>query len=239
VEKAPSGELSLAIERPSLYNIFVNGHKISNDMVSGWWVDKSLETIKFNPSILKIGKNEILLETDYDEEHPGLEIIYLLGNFSVKLEGKEISISESKNYLKIGDWTEQGLPFYSGCVSYIHPMKYKIKENQRMFVRVSKYMGAGIRIFVDEREAGIIAWPPDQLDITDYIKGKDEFVLKIEVLGHRRNSHGPFHFPEKWPLWTGPTQFFFEGKEWFDGYQLVPSGLMEYPEIVIYEVMED
>ena len=30
--------------------------------------------------------------------------------------------------------------------------------------------------------------------------------VAIEVLGHRRNSYGPFHIDAKWPSWTGPDE---------------------------------
>lgn len=236
VEKIPSGEISIAIEKPELYNIFINGFKISSDMKSGWWVDKSLEKITLDPSILKEGKNEILIETEYNEKHPGFEIIYLLGNFGVKIDGKNLIITDLPEKLRIGDWTEQKLPFYSGNLSYIYPMeKIDLKEKERIFIRVPEFRGVGIRVLVDEKEVDVIFYPPFEIDITDFIKEKENYTLKIEILGHRRNSHGPLHYFEKWPIWTGPWQFISEGDQWIDEYQIVPCGLMKNPEIVIKE----
>ena len=54
-------------------------------------------------------------------------------------------------------------------------------------------------------------------------------TLQIEVLGHRRNSHGPLHHPEKWPVWTGPGEFVVNPAHEFKGYQLVPCGLFRPP----------
>ena len=62
-----------------------------------------------------------------------------------------------------------------------------------------------------------------------------EAALAIEVIGHRRNSHGPLHLAEKWPPWTGPAEFVAGPDRWFDGYQLVPCGLMAPPELVVRE----
>ena len=43
---------------------------------------------------------------------------------------------------------------------------------------------------VEGRPAGILAWPPYELDVTDLL-GLRPCRAGIEVLGHRRNSHGP------------------------------------------------
>ncbi|MCM8808578.1 MAG: hypothetical protein NC934_00175 [Candidatus Omnitrophica bacterium] len=234
VEKLPEGEISIAIEKPELYDIYINNTKLISDMKSGWWVDKSLETIKFDSTLLKIGKNEILLETVYNENHPGLEIIYLLGNFGVNKE--KLIITSLPQNLKIGDWTEQGLPFYSGNIGYILPLeKIEFKENQKVFLKIPEFRGVGIRVVCEGNQIGLISWPPYEIDITEYLKGKDNITLIIEVLGHRRNSHGPLHYYEKWPVWTGPDQFISEGNMWVNDYQVVPCGLMVYPEIIIKE----
>ncbi len=235
IEKIPSGEISLAIEKPEFFKIKINGSKILAKLENGWWVDKSLKTLKFNSSILRAGRNEVLLECNYNENHPGLEIVYILGDFGVKIKGKQVILCEPVGFLKIGDWTEQGLPFYSGNIGYTCKIIRDLKENQRIFVNISDYRGAGIRILVDGKGAGVIGWQPNQLDITNYVRGKQEVVLTIEVLGHRRNSHGPLHLSEKWPIWTGPGSFVAEGKDWFEGYQTVPCGLMSRPEIIIKE----
>ena len=69
------------------------------------------------------------------------------------------------------------------------------------------------------------------MDLTDLLEA-GPVDLRIEVIGHRRNSHGPLHHAEKWPRWTGPAQFVTTGDEWIDEYQLVPCGLMAPPELV-------
>ena len=70
------------------------------------------------------------------------------------------------------------------------------------------------------------------MEITALLSGAP-VELAIEVIGHRRNSHGPFHLTEKWPAWTGPGEFSRGPDSWFEGYQLVPCGLMAAPEVEI------
>ncbi|HEX2950253.1 MAG TPA: hypothetical protein VHV83_11925, partial [Armatimonadota bacterium] len=75
-------------------------------------------------------------------------------------------------------------------------------------------------------------WQPNEVDITDLI-GTEPATVQIEVIGHRRNSHGPHHYDEKWPSWTGPGQYQAGDDHWFEGYQLVPCGLMTPPQLVV------
>ena len=70
------------------------------------------------------------------------------------------------------------------------------------------------------------------MEITDLV-GNAPVHLQVEVLGHRRNSHGPFHLKQKWPIWTGPGEFGAGKDSWFDGYQRVPCGLMRAPFLAV------
>jgi hypothetical protein len=232
VKTIPSGALSLAVERPGAFDIRLNDVPLNTDMESGWWVDRSLRRVPFDPSLLRPGRNVLRLTCRYGEDHPGLEIIYLLGNFGVTLKGTEAALTPAPTNLKPGDWVAQGLPFYSGSVGYqtvIHP---RLRKGERLFVEVPEYRGTAVSIRVDGRSAGVIGWEPNELEITDYVTGASA-VLQIEVLGHRRNSHGPLHYVEKWPEWTGPNEYVSKGKEWVDGYQLVPCGLLKPPRLAV------
>ncbi|MCM8829310.1 MAG: hypothetical protein NC902_08570, partial [Candidatus Omnitrophica bacterium] len=236
IETIPTGETCLAIEKPELYRISINGHQINSDLESGWWVDRSLRLLRFDPSILCVEENQIVLETIYNAQHPGFEIIYILGSFGVKMIDNNPAIVRNVQQLSTGDWTQQGLLFYSGNVTYLHQIQIEVKENQKIFVNIPDYRAAAVRILVDGKSTGIIAWPPNCVDITEFIKDGKPHTLGVEVLGHRRNSHGPFHFYQKYPQWTGPYQFVAEGEEFCHQYQLVPFGLMKEPEIIRYTV---
>ena len=232
VKVVPSGMLSLAIEKPETFKISVNGNVLSSDSESGFWCDRSLKTIPFSANLLKTGVNEISLECDYTEEHPGLEIIYLLGDFSVKISGKKSTIGLPARKLKTGDWTKQGFPFYSGNMTYITTAKLVKSSKEKVFVKIPSYRGVAATVYVNGEKAGITAWAPGEVDISSFVKdGSNE--IRIEILGSRRNSHGPFHYSEKWPRWTGPAQYIAQGENWTDDYNLVPCGIMENPLILV------
>lgn len=230
VADAPAGELFLAIERPELYEVYVNGQSIDTDAECGWWVDRSLRKLPVDPALLHVGTNEVHLRCRLDADHPGLEIVYLLGDFGVKVKGTTATMISSARSLKLGDWTKQGLAFYSGSVAYRKTFQASLQKGQKLFVRVPKYQGVGVRVLVNGKSAGVIAWEPNELDVTEFVqKGQNE--LAIQVLGHRRNSHGPLHLTYR-PHWAGPAQFHASGKQWTDGYNLVSCGLVAPPELI-------
>lgn len=233
VTAVPSGDLHLAVERPDLFDIRVNGRTVSTDVECGWWVDRSLRKIPIEAAGLKRGINEITLTCNYDENHPGLETIYLLGSFGVKISGTETTIVAQPRQLKVGNWCRQSLPFYSGAVCYRKTVRgIKLSTRERLFVRVDGYEGAAVRILAGGREAGIIAWQPNEIDVTDFVS--DGLIdLGIEVISHRRNSHGPLHLTDKNPRWLVPPQFMTTGSAWSDSYQLVPCGLTVPPVLVV------
>ena len=231
----PSGDLFLATERPERCRIAVNGQPVSTDAECGWWVDKSLRKLPVDPATLRLGANEITVTCDYDETHSGLEIMYLLGHFGTTVDGTKVSIAAPPASLVLGDWVGQGLAFYSGSVAYRHTIWPRLGAGQRLVVRLGEYRGTAVRVIINGRPAGVIAWEPSELDITDHVAGQEQAELVLEVIGHRRNSHGPHHLTEKWPPWTGPGEYVATGDRWFDGYQLVPCGLMTAPELVVRE----
>ncbi len=232
-QATPKGQVLLALEEPQLFRISLNGEAIAANPECGWWVDRSLRTVLLDPELIRPGRNEVVLECAYNENHPGLEIVYLLGDFGVEVRGIQVSLSAPVRTLRPGDWVEQGLPFYSGNVSYLKKIRPAIGRKERLFVRIPDYRGVAVRILIDGKEAGIRAWEPYEIDITDLARGREEITLTIEVIGHRRNSHGPLHLAEKWPAWTGPAQYVSEGKAWQEEYQLVPCGLMAAPELIV------
>ena len=249
VETVPSGSLFLALEQPERYVATLNGNGIDTASECGWWTDRSLKKLSVDPSFLRLGSNSLTLECVYDPAHPGLECVYLLGSFGVALEGTTARLTALPAELSLGDWVPQGLPFYSGSATYARSIALDRKARQRLILQIPEYRGVAVQIFVDGSSAGIIAWPPNEIDITEFVRsetgGKHEGAKKqrgevqtqheigIQIVGHRRNSHGPLHHSEKWPNWTGPAQFVTEGDEWVEGYQLVPCGLMRSPRLVV------
>jgi hypothetical protein len=232
VDALPQEELLLGLESPHRFAIAINGRPVSLDVKRGWWVDPSLKLLALDPAWFQVGENRLRLEIAYTEDD-GLENVYLLGDFGVRIAEGQAHLVTAPERLKIGDWTRQGLSFYSGSVRYRRAIATsKLAKGERLFVRVPEYRGVAARVLVDGKEAGFIGWEPAEADITDYVQG-DAFELSIEVLSHRRNSHGPLHYAEKWPVFSSPWHFESEGKDWSENWNLVPCGLMANPRLEI------
>ena len=239
VDALPSGSLQLALERPDTFDVRLNGGSpVDTDTAGGWWVDTSLRTLTLDPADLRLGENTLDLLCRYDETHSGLEMVYLLGAFGVTVKGLSATVTAAPASLKLGDWTHQGLPFYSGSVTYTTRLQPKLAKGQHLVVQVGEFRGTAVRVLLDGQEAGLVAWPPYELDLTDALAARARessapITLGIEILGHRRNSHGPMHLDQKWPLWTGPGQYAPSEHQVTDRYQLVPCGLMRTPKLVV------
>jgi hypothetical protein len=233
VETLLTGRLCLALESPRSWTIAWNGAAVEPDADCGWWVDPSLRRLPLDPAVARRGVNELTLTGRYGERS-GLEAVFLLGDFGVVVEGTRARVTDAPRSLALGDWTAQGLPFYSGNLSYARTVEVERGAADRVFVQVPGYLGAAARVLVDGTAAGVIAWEPNEAEITALVpEGRSALEIRIEVAGHRRNSHGPLHLTRAWPAWTGPGQFATEGEDWSEEYHLAPCGLMKPPAIVI------
>lgn len=110
-----------------------------------------------------------------------------------------------------------------------HSMKKTLcPENAgHAILEIPAWRGVSLGVGINGSVMTQIPWPPFRLDLSGQLHD-DENDLVITVFEHRRNSHGPFYLHEKWPDWTGPSEFkaSMETER-----QLVPCGLMELPVI--------
>lgn len=218
----PSGQLELAVEAPETMSFSLNGVPFS-PVDTGYWVDLSCRRLRFEADLLKEGANVLEIAVDYNCGGRGLEMVYLLGEFGVTPDGGTlIAVPE---HLAFGDWVEQGLTNYAGNVAYTTEIDYS--GTGPRLLRINDYCGAALRVLVNGVEAGVLGWEPYEIELSPWLRsGSNE--LTVEVIGHRRNSHGPFYAGTRWMRWTGPGQF----KEYRGSTRsLVPCGLMAVPEL--------
>ncbi|MCK4374066.1 MAG: hypothetical protein KAX19_02020 [Candidatus Brocadiae bacterium] len=232
VETHPGGPLYLAIEQAHRLQISLNGNMIPADSECGWWVDPAIRLLPLDEAALTAGENVLLVSGTMDERC-NLEICYLLGGFAVAVDGAAARITGPLQGVTLGDWREQGLPFYSGSVVFRARIKPAAGDGERIFVEVPKFAGACVRVLVDGREAGVIGWQPHEVEITDLLPGKAEAELAVEVIGNRRNAFGPLHHTQARPPWVGPGEFVTGGDQWQDAYNLSPVGCLAPPRLSV------
>ncbi|MDP6490325.1 MAG: glycosyl hydrolase [Kiritimatiellia bacterium] len=228
VKTRPARELFLAMEQPCHWQIRLNGNPVSTDAHAGWWVDQSCRKLPLSAAMLVEGKNVLEMVCDYSAEGPDLEHVYLLGAFGVKVVDHHPVMTTLPATLRPGDWGGQGLAFYSGSVIYRRKVKVgKLRKRERLLLQVPDYKGSVVRVWGGGTEAGLLAWDPNELDVTDEVK--DGVIdLGIEVIAHRRNSHGPLQLKDRWPAWHGPAEFVAKHEK-TPRYYTVPCGLLKAP----------
>jgi hypothetical protein len=220
VRAAPRGRLALALERPGRFRIFLNGREVPA-RPDGSYVDPCIQTVPL--SAPRRGRNVLALVTGYRPEHE-LEDVYLVGDFAVAPTRERELVAEPAR-LAPGSWTTQGYSHYAGSITYLAEADLaRPKPGERVFLTVGRWAGTALELAVNGRRAGVMPWPPYELDVTGgLVAGRNRFDLT--VVGSRRNLMGPLHGKPPEPTMIGPGSFPApEGRERI--YTLVAHGLL-------------
>ena len=215
----PASGLSLALENRMDSTILLDGSPVAAEEATGYYADKSIETIAFpdltpGTHFLEIGL-PFTSRTD-------LESCYLLGDFGVRVQGTKCVLTEAVRLLYFGDWCTQGLPFYGGNVVYQIPVE--MPEACRLRVQATKFRAPLWKVGPDVRAA----LAPYELYVT-LEKGKQ--ILPLIVFGNRINTFGQVHNCDESLDWFGADSWRTEGPAWSDAYCLHRMGLLKRPEI--------
>jgi len=181
------GELSAVVERPELWEVFLNGIKLE---ISGqWWIDRDFHRFPLGTGLRK-GMNALSLKAPRMSVHAELMPAYIIGNFVLNPLIKGFEISDGAP-MKMGSWKSNGYPFYGQQVSYSR--QFRIAETGGEFrVKLNQWNGTMSAVVVNGKEAGLILWPPYELNIGPFVKeGENEITVK--VTGSLKNTFGYFY----------------------------------------------
>jgi hypothetical protein len=220
--------LRLVVERPALYRVSVNGRKV-DPVQDAWWLDRAFGVFEIG-SAARTGRNRIALRASPFTIHTELEPVYLLGNFFLETQDRGFKLVPNGR-LHLGGWAEQGMPFYSGGVSYSKTVEIRIldPEFERYWVKLGTWRGAVVEVKVGDRSAGFIAFEPFELDVTNLLS-EGQNKVSVIVYGTLKNTLGPHHNnPQLGTAWPGMFQKGAEG-----GY---PPGLAY--QVVGYGLFDD
>lgn len=228
IKNMPKKDIELVMEMPDDFEILVNGNTFEKN-IDGVWIDICFKKILIPVSMLKRGKNEIILKTQF---HKGinLEAIYLVGNFGVELKESKPYITKLPRRLKLGDISSQGLPFYSGKIKY----KVEVKgiKSKNAVLNAEGFLGACLKVVKGNREE-MIAWAPYEANISKLVTRSESFELELVLT--RRNTFGPLHQKPLLSAAYGPDNFITKGDGFADEYMLIPQGLINAPVVYILE----
>jgi len=216
----------LALEDVGVASISLDGQPVPTRS-DGWFVDQSISTVAL-PDLLP-GQHRLDITMPYGpSSNP--EWCYLLGDFGVTLTGTHAQITAPIRSLLFGDWTQQGLPFYAGNVTY-HTTFTSAGES--LAVEVADYRAPVLSVTLDDRRIGPLAFAPYRLDLGEIAPGAH--ALAITAYGNRVNAFGPLHNATPGNVWVSPNAWRTVGDAWTDAYRLTPMGIMQPPRLLIAE----
>jgi len=225
IEEMPPGKIILCAERPEHLTVRLNGEKVFSTSL-GWWVDNSIQKLHPPKRAFKDGDNILELGMDFDEEK-NIEAVYLIGDFGVKLDGTRKTLTALPDRLQVGSVVDQGLPFYSGSITYKIPVKNRPSQGRSVFLNLRGFEGACAKVSSPGRNPTLMPWPPYRADITENLA--EDSLIDLEIVLTRRNTFGPLHqVPLKAPAY-GPGNWVTEGPGFSQDYMLYPAGLLEPP----------
>ena len=213
----------LALENAENTEIALNGDPVDTP-VDGYFADITIGR-RALPGIRK-GTNLLELTVPFGETS-GAEAVYLLGDFGVRLQGEDATLTSLPENVCFGDLTTQGFPFYGGPFTYRFPA---VAKNGALTVRASDYAGALLSVDVDGERRGRIIYPPYTLKVTDLADGVHDVAITVWL--NRQNTFGDVHNVDETLPWYGPDAWRSEGERWTYGYLLTREGLLKAPEIV-------
>ncbi len=211
-------DLRLVIEDAAEYRISINGKPVEYAGDEPY-IDASFQPVAIATAAVP-GNNRIELTRTFApipkakfalaklfevQEGVELESIYLTGSFELRgavssLEPRPRCVRYRPDFVLAaaretsdGDFTSGGYPFYAGRIFWKQAVSLTPPaEGERIHLALPSLDAALVKIHVNSREAGAIAWAPYRLDITEFVRdGENE--LEIEFIGTLRNLLGAHH----------------------------------------------
>jgi hypothetical protein len=191
---------------------------------TGWFIDRDLQTVPVN-DLLQLGDNILEVEFCYDTDME-LENMALAGIFGVgpirsdeALNSNNVQLVALPETLTSGSWAENGLPFYTGRLTYHYEWT---DDGTPCVLDLSRAKMLGCVVTHNGTRMARLC-RPYKFDLTDTIKaGRNE--LQIQLIPGRKNILGPLHVERA--LIVEPDDFRFDSPFWQEDYQLHTYGLM-------------
>ena len=215
--------LTLAVEEAE--EVVFNGERIPLNF-QGYFADKAIRRLPLPSS--RMGENILTVKMSLTARK-GLEACYLLGDFDVRLEGCQKTITAPRKMLAFGNAAVYGMPFYGGNLSY--EMDFTVPEGD-VDIRISHYAGAMLRLYLDGRDVGELIYAPYVKRIEGLSAGKH--TLTVKVYGTRQNTFAPLHWATSHYYWSGPGAWYTKDATFSYEYKNFPYGVLSSPVISVY-----
>lgn len=212
----------LALENPEAATVRFNSLPVSTAAPEGYYTDRSIKTVAL-PAIRK-GANILEIDMPYGEA-TAAERTYILGRFAVNVAGYDLTVERLPDKIGFGDITSQGLPFYSGKLTYLLPIS--AKKAGRLSLRVPKFRATLLRASLGEESCPIAIAPYGAC--FNVKRGRQE--LRLDAYIPRTNGFGPVHCSDEKVSYQSPGCWRTSGDSWSYEYCLMPEGVISSPDL--------
>lgn len=214
----------LALEDAEISSVLFNGKPLCMEQ-DGFFTDECIRCFPTGPVPAGVSTVEIVKPLTAST---CTENLFLLGDFGVRVTGAETAVIPAPRTLAYGDWTVQGLPFYSGPLTY----RYRMAGGERLRLRLGLFSAPCVTAELDGQRIANLSLSPSEaeLDLTE----PGEHILDITVYPSRINSFGALHLNDRSVVWYGPQAWRSSGMRWTRTYRLTPSGLLSEPHLFSY-----
>ncbi|MCB0732181.1 MAG: hypothetical protein KDC88_14230, partial [Ignavibacteriae bacterium] len=132
-------------------------------------IDAEIKEIDISKYLEK-GKNIIAVKLTVNKRTDGiLDKLKIVGDFAVGVNNGSQTISAKPEKIKIGDWTKQGFPFYSGTVRYKCNVEiYKEYTNGKLFFSADCKEDV-LNLNINDKENIILPWHPYRTEVTKFM----------------------------------------------------------------------
>ncbi|MGF7141821.1 hypothetical protein HNQ56_000231 [Anaerotaenia torta] len=194
------GDLRLMIDgfKGSAYELYINGKRMTETPVRSF-LDAQIKEVPLR-GYAAAGRNTVAVKLTVTKKSDGMvDLLKVIGDFGIKEDdGREI-ITRPVNAVTFGDWTKQGLPYFSGTGSYTQTIVLD-EETCRKALLLTAEVGTDVlEVYVNGELVKTCLWRPYEAEISAYVKpGENEICLKvvntiINLLEGTRNPSGLFH----------------------------------------------
>lgn len=171
-------------------SVSVNGSHAA-PMPDAWLMDRDYSVYDIG-ALTRAGENSLSAWTS--QKDPDSYALILYGDFMLIRSGETWRMGPPRA-LKPGPWADQGMPFYTDAVSYMHV--FTIQEGSgNVRIRLGPWRGAVAEILVNDLQAGIVGWPPCTLDLTGRFREGANYI-EVRIYGSAAGPCGP---PDDAPL---------------------------------------
>ncbi|MGN0493697.1 MAG: hypothetical protein ACI4F7_08630 [Acutalibacteraceae bacterium] len=217
-----------------LVKVGINEVVLSGEFYQSEYVYKVL----FDPRMHDTERNKLTYNTE-------LESIYITGDFCTESKeqysygerrsifgGRQYSIKKSADYIDISSITENGYWFFSGEMELTQSINVSLNADTRYLIALKKLNAPAAKVYVNGKEAGILAFAPFELDVTELLQ-EGANTVTFKLMSGNRNLLGPHHKPYGESYSVGPSTFTnvvgwtdpWDKPAWTDNYNFVLFGV--------------